>query len=528
MGGMRTFLRALCAILAVLFLVGTWQLGRLERLGAPHFDTTLDGGVPATIYIPGKPGSLPNVPFPLPVPKRWPVAVLLHGYSADRASVSTLARRLAQNGIAVISIEFAGHGMNRNPFSPGITDETLVGEIRAAVAYARSLPLLDGSRIIVMGHSMGAGTALDYAQRDKSITGAVMISGGFDLYGPERPRNALFIYAQHDPYFIRALAREIAARLAGSKEIQLNRVYGDLKAGTAVEAIEVAGVDHFRILFSDEAADDILNWCDQLFGISPPSPRHLSDPRIRAQAIVFFLFIALLVPVGFGLGAVAPVNPKRSIVAADGFIALTAIAGALLAALPLVSTYLPAHFLALDTGDAVISWLSVAGLGILLFFSLTDGLRWLAWQGNFTSTILTALFGFGLIYAMQVPRDVTLHNLTFTPERLVAFVLSALLLIPFFLGFETLVRRGGPWTALALGASGRVIIILVLVLGLAVGIMPPLVTVLLPILVLVMIESEIVSASIYARCGNIAVAALLESAWLAWMIATIVPITIMF
>ena len=57
--------------------------------------------------------------------------------------------------------------------------------------------------------------------------------------------------------------------------------------------------------------------------------------------------------------------------------------------------------------------------------------------------------------------------------------------------------------------------------------MPPLVSVLLPVLVIFMIESEIVSASIYARSGNIAVAALLESAWLAWMIAAIVPITIM-
>ena len=132
--------------------------------------------------------------------------MLLHGYSADRASVSTLARRLAQNGIAIISIEFAGHGINRNPFSRGETDETLVNETKTAVDYARSLPLVDSSRIIVMGHSMGAGTALDYAQHDNTISGAVMISGGFDLYGPQRPRNTLFIYAQHDPDFIRRLA----------------------------------------------------------------------------------------------------------------------------------------------------------------------------------------------------------------------------------------------------------------------------------------------------------------------------------
>ena len=524
---MRKFWRVLCAIIAILFLLGTWQLGRLQRLGPPHFDTTLDGNVPATVYFPGKPGSLANAPFPLPNQQRLPAIVLLHGYSADRASVSTLARRLAQNGIAVVSIEFAGHGINRNALSPGLTDDTLVKEIRAAVEYVRSLPLLDGSRVIVMGHSMGAGAALDYAQKDKSITGAVMISGGFDLYGPERPRNALFIYAQHDPDFIRMLAREIAAKLAGTEQITLNRVYGDSRAGTAVEAIEVPGVDHFRILFSDTAAVEILNWCDRLFGIRRPVAPDLSDPRIQAQAIVFALFILLLVPIGFGLGAVAPVNPQRSAVLWECLIGLAAVAGALLAALPLVSTYMPAHFLALDSGDVLISWLSVAGLGAVGALSLSGGLTRLNLDQDLTITVLTALFGFASIYAIQVPRDVTLHNLSFTPERLVAFIFSTMLLVPFFFGFETLIRRGGPWTSLALGASGRVIIILVLILGLAAGIMPALVSVLLPVLVIFMIESEIVSASIYARSGNIAVAALLESAWLAWMIAAIVPITIM-
>ena len=169
---MRTFWRALCAVVVLIFLLATWRLGRLQRLGPPHFDTTLDGGVPATVYIPGKPGSFAHVPFPLPAGERWPVVVLLHGYSADRASMSTLARRLSQNGIAVISIEFAGHGMNRNPFSHGETDDTLVKETMAAVDYARALPLFDASRIVVMGHSMGAGTALDYAQHDNAITGS--------------------------------------------------------------------------------------------------------------------------------------------------------------------------------------------------------------------------------------------------------------------------------------------------------------------------------------------------------------------
>jgi dienelactone hydrolase len=523
---MRTLGRVLCVIVALIFLLGTWWLGRLQRLGPPHFDTMLDGRVPATVYIPGQPGSLAYHPFPLPGKSRWPTVVLLHGYTADRASVSTLARRLAQNGIAVISIDFAGHGTNQNPFSPGITDKTLVTETAAAVSYARSLPLLDGSRIVVMGHSMGAGVALDYAQNDKTIAGAVMISGGFDLYGPERPRNSLFIYAQHDPDFIRMLARAIAAKLVAGEQLELNKVYGDFKAGTGVEIMEVAGADHFSILFSPAAAREILDWCGRIFEVTPPAAVDLNDPRIQTQLIVFAAFIVLLVPLGFGLGAIAATHPRAPSPEPGGWLGLLGIAGALVVALPLVSIYVPAYFLALDTGDILISWLSIAGFGIIGALALSDGLSAAKSLDGLGLTVMTALLGFALIYIMQVPGDVTLHNLSFTPERFIAFISATLLLVPFFLGFEILVGRGGPLVCAVQGSIGRALIVLVLILGLATHIVPPLVIVVVPLLVLYLVESEIVSATIYARSGNITAAALIESAWLAWMIAVIMPVTI--
>jgi dienelactone hydrolase len=523
---MRTFGRMLCAIAALVLLLGTWRLGRLQRLGPPHFDTTLNGGVPATIYIPGQPGSIAYSPFPLPAHSRWPTVILLHGYSADRASVSVVARRLAQNGFAVISIDFDGHGTNRNPFSPGLTDETLVKDTRAAVDYARRLPLLDGSRIIVIGHSMGAGTALDYAQNDQTIAGAVMISGGFDLYGPGRPRNTLFLYAQHDPDFIRKLAWSIAARLAGTEQLELNKVYGDIKAGTGVEAVEVAGANHFTILFSPVAASEVLNWCNRILGVTPRAALNLDDPRAQTQLIVFAAFIVLLVPLGFGLGAIAPPCPWPPSPEAGAWFGLLGIIVALVVALPLVSIYVPAYFLALDSGDVLISWLSIAGVGIIGALALTDGLRWVGLRDDFGVTVLTALLGFAVIYAMQVPRDVTLHNLSFTPERFLVFIYATLLLVPFFLGFEILVRRGRPWISAVLGAIGRAIIILVLILGLVSGMLPPIVSILVPLLVIYLVEAEIISAVIYARSGNFTASALIESAWLAWLIAATMPITV--
>ena len=48
-----------------LFLVAALWLGRLDRGGPPHGDLILEGGVPATLYLPG---DAPGGGFPLDVP----------------------------------------------------------------------------------------------------------------------------------------------------------------------------------------------------------------------------------------------------------------------------------------------------------------------------------------------------------------------------------------------------------------------------------------------------------------------------
>lgn len=58
---------------------------------------TLAGDVPATFYLPDA--------YESPEP---PAVVVGHGYSGDRATMSSLARSLAEAGYAVLAIDFAG------------------------------------------------------------------------------------------------------------------------------------------------------------------------------------------------------------------------------------------------------------------------------------------------------------------------------------------------------------------------------------------------------------------------------------
>ena len=218
---MRTAYRVGAFAVAIIFLITMLPMAHFQNGAPPHRDEVLPAGIPATMYLPGasnQPG--PDNPFYQPFPKppeqRPPAVLLVHGYSADRISTSALARRIAQNGYGVLAIDVRGHGENRNPFDQhGLQDD-----LKTAVEYLRQSNLVDGSRIAVVGHSMGAGAALDYAAHDPNIKGSVMISGGFGLDGPEHPRNTLFIFAENDPDFIKGLSAELSAHLAGADKIE--------------------------------------------------------------------------------------------------------------------------------------------------------------------------------------------------------------------------------------------------------------------------------------------------------------------
>jgi len=106
-------------------------------------------------------------------------------------------------------------------------------------------------------------------------------------------------------------------------------------------------------------------------------------------------------------------------------------------------------------------------------------------------------------------------------------VLATLVLAPFFIAFEVLVRRGRPGIATLLAMLGRMLIVAILAGGILTGVMPAGVTLMLPILGGLFVLFEILAASIYQACGNIVAIALVEAAWLALIAAATLPIRIM-
>lgn len=101
--------------------------------------------------------------------------VVGHGYSSSKHNLDFLCNFLASHGYAVFSLDFPGHKLGASGgVLRGVDD--LIDAMRSVVAFARTRA--DGP-LYVMGHSMGAMTALFTAASDPSIAGTIAITTGY-------------------------------------------------------------------------------------------------------------------------------------------------------------------------------------------------------------------------------------------------------------------------------------------------------------------------------------------------------------
>jgi pimeloyl-ACP methyl ester carboxylesterase len=418
----------------------------------------------------------------------------------------------------VLAFDARGHGENRNPLRRGfVRADAFHEDLAAAVDFLRASPFVDGTRIALMGHSMGAGAALDFATRDSGIDAAVLISGGRRLDGPYAPPNALFLVAGRDPPGIRSRAAELVARLAGVEGAEPGRTYGSLAAGTAVRLAVVEGAGHASILWSDGALHEVLAWLDLVFGVERapgPPPRDARTPALLAVALCF----ALALP-GLGLLVAWLAPPRDPLPPAGRARGLAALAVAFAATLPLLATGTPAEILSAEVADAVVAQLALAGVALLL---------WLRWRepGLLASALrdpapalVAAAVGVLAVFVGMQPFGAVVHRMTLTPERMAVFAMAALGLLPFSLAFACLLRRGPAPGACLFALAGRALVIGLLVAGVATGVLGFVVLLLLPALCGVFALVEIVAAFAYAGSRNLLAIALLDAGWLAFAVA---------
>jgi hypothetical protein len=400
-----------------------------------------------------------------------------------------------------------------------IDQDGLVDDVKTAVASARGSSFVDGSKLVVIGHSMGGGAAMRYALRDPKLVGTAMIAGLWPLEGPAPPRNPLFVFAQYDPPPLRDALKHLAAQLGKVDHAELGKTYGDFAHGDAVRVVEVAGADHMTLPAASTTAESIVRWLDATTGTPRSGAVIVKDSRRLVSLIAFSASLVLLVAIGGLTGDVAPVSAPRA--AGSARAAMLGLFGALVISMPLVTLYAPGSFLGLDDGDGLVSWLAIGGFAICVVLGLRGQLPVPDRVGR---SLLAGLAAFLAIYLMYVPLGAVVHRLSLSPPRAIAMIIAAVLLTPFFLGFEALVRRGGVARSMSHAVAGRFGVVVLLFLGAAGGVITVTFVFFEWIVLVLLMLLEIFATAAYAASGNILTIAVAEALSFAWLLAGTMPI----
>jgi hypothetical protein len=211
----------------------------------------------------------------------------------------------------------------------------------------------------------------------------------------------------------------------------------------------------------------------------------------------------------------------------SGWMGLLILAGALLAAMPLTSAN-PASFVPLLVGNTQISWFAVASLFILGVLVLTGKIEWNRIREGFGAALIVGTVAFAIMYVCRVAYSVTLHTFALTPERAMVMAIAAVLTLPFWMGFELLVRRGSVVISTVWGSLGRIAILALTAVGASLNVLPFVLLLVLPVLALGFATLEIFAASAYSTSRNLTLIAVFETLWFAWILAAVNPITFMF
>jgi dienelactone hydrolase len=500
-------------IVTVLLLLAMTQLialGDQENGGPPRMGA-FAGDVPGTLYLPGEELDGDDIfPQPKPEGQRPALIIMGHGYSSDQQGLSTMARSLARAGYATLTFDFRGHGMNRNRFAGNIRDD-----VKAVVDWAQTSPYVDPERIAVLGHSMGAGAAMDWATLDDRVAALIPVSGWESPNDVHTPPNVLFVIASGDPGYthdnMEATADTFRAR-----------------QGTKVDYVEISGTNHLSVVSDGRTFDAITGFLDEAFGT--PTERLATgrdDPR-RATALRYALIcVALFAFIGRLAGRA--VKPLASNTAPGAWLLL---AGASLLTLPLLAT---GGFWILPIGSgqqvAIASLFAAAVLWSVRYFARTGALTGPVanWVGDgpwlpFRSVAVPGILAGLAMFVLLAPAGVITHATVPNFERLVYWAILTAALVPFFAAFEAIVRRGNTWAALGLGLLGRLLLLAVLQIGLGIGALPGVLGLVVPLLAVQYIVLEIFAAGAWSKGRNAAVIAIAESIVIAWVSVMFSPI----
>lgn len=158
--------------------------------------------------------------------------ILLHKFASGKDEWISFANELNQKGYAVIALDFRGHGESTLRNGKTITWQDFTNadfnDMTKDVAAARDWLTNKGyDEFAIVGASIGANTALNYAVNDSAIKTIVLLSPGLQFKGivtNQTIRNftrPIFIVASNEDTYSARSATILYELTQGKKEIKL-------------------------------------------------------------------------------------------------------------------------------------------------------------------------------------------------------------------------------------------------------------------------------------------------------------------
>ncbi|WP_141581489.1 alpha/beta hydrolase [Actinomadura sp. WMMA1423] len=450
---------------------------------------------------------------------RVPGVVVAHGFGGSGRLMRGFADTLARRGYAVALVDLAGHGASSRRL-PGSGDgpaaeARLDHDLDVAVRRLRGMPRVDGGRIGLVGHSLGAAAVIRYGAAHPSIGATVAISQG-EMAVPASARNVLLVAGglEFAPY------RDGAVRAVRDvhPEGRPGATYGDPRDGTARRAVIVGGVEHVGVLFSPRTHHETGAWLDAAFGRrSAP----VADVRaVQGAGSAVLLHLAAVLSFGAIAAALLGRPPDRRAARRPVSVrfALAAAVLAVGAAVPAMGVFRSPVAVA----GPLAGFFGVAGVVALV---CARDVAFLGGRPSARTMAATAVLAVSTVVSFAVPAQLGWAYAVPVGPRVWALVPIAVGTGLYCLGVEALCAGHERLTAIGVHAWTATAALAALCAAALVGAVSPFVLLVSPLVAGLLVWQGVQAAALRAVRAPAWVTAVVGGVLLSWPLAVTMPIT---